>query len=218
MKNPLISIVIPAYNSEKTIERCLDPLLPAQDVEVIVVDDGSTDGTLALIKRIAKLSNGIKVISKENSGAGSARNAGLDACGGSFVMFCDADDAYSADLLPLISRRLQDDNPPDLLCFNRGNVYPDGHVIFLCGEEHGALDTDWIGYLNECMTYRGHSVSVINKVYKRSIIEQNSIRFDTGLALSEDLLFNLQYLPHCVSFYVDFRGKYKRYLTDGSLT
>ncbi|MBR3002612.1 MAG: glycosyltransferase [Clostridia bacterium] len=91
---PLVSIIIPVYNTEKYVERCIQSV-EKQDynnLEIIVVDDGSTDNSLTICKKIAQNDSRIKLIHKENQGAGFARNTGLDNASGKYVMFIDSDD------------------------------------------------------------------------------------------------------------------------------
>lgn len=106
-----------------------------------------------------------------------------------------------------------------MIAFRRTNVYTDGHQVSISSRRScSLLDMSWYGYVNEYFSYGGHSVSVINKVYKSEIIKRLGLEFDAELKLSEDLAFNLKYLPECCSFVEDFRIEYLRYLTDGSLT
>jgi len=98
-----VSVVIPVYNVERYLARCLDSVLAAaegRDVEVICVNDGSTDGSAAVLARYA---DRVKVITKENGGLGSARNAGLDAMTGDYVMFVDSDDWIPRDAIDVLS-------------------------------------------------------------------------------------------------------------------
>ena len=99
----MISVVIPVYNVERYLARCLDSVFAAaegHDVEVICVNDGSTDGSAAILARYADC---VKVIEKKNGGLGSARNAGLDAMTGDYVMFIDSDDWIPRDAIDIFS-------------------------------------------------------------------------------------------------------------------
>lgn len=108
MPGKTISVVIPVYNVERYLARCLDSVLAAAEghaVEVICVNDGSTDGSAAVLARYA---DRVKVIEKENGGLGSARNAGLDAMTGDYVMFVDSDDWIPRDAIEVFSRAAQE--------------------------------------------------------------------------------------------------------------
>ena len=90
----LLSIIVPAYNCEKSIEKCIDSILKQtyNDIEIIIVNDGSTDRTDDICREMAKQENRIKYIFKENGGVSSARNIGLDFANGEFIQFVDSDD------------------------------------------------------------------------------------------------------------------------------
>lgn len=91
---PLISIIIPVYNTDKYLERCLSSVTNQtyQNIEIIIVDDGSTDKSPTIIKKYVKKDPRVKVINQENSGQGSARNRGIDSANGEYIMFVDSDD------------------------------------------------------------------------------------------------------------------------------
>ena len=97
MSNPKISIIIPVYNVEKYLNRCLDSIVnqTLEDIEVICVNDGSRDNSLQILKKYAEQDNRIKVIDKENEGQGYARKVGLDNATGEYILFCDSDDYYA---------------------------------------------------------------------------------------------------------------------------
>ena len=99
MKYPLVSVIIPVYNSEKYIEQCVDSVLAQtwQNIEVIIIDDGSTDGSSDIVKKYE--SDRVKIFSQENKGASSARNRGLTEVKGEFIQFLDADDILSSNKL-----------------------------------------------------------------------------------------------------------------------
>lgn len=100
-KKGYVSIVVPVYNVETRIQRCIDSVIGQTYSlwELILVDDGSKDKSLELCKRAADKDDRIIVISKSNEGVSSARNAGLDAAKGEFVIFCDSDDWLDLDML-----------------------------------------------------------------------------------------------------------------------
>ena len=94
-----ISVVIPVYNVEKYLEQCLDSVIAQsfEDIEVICVNDGSTDSSLEILKRYANNDSRIKIISQKNKGAGAARNVGIENAAGEYVYFMDSDDYLNAD-------------------------------------------------------------------------------------------------------------------------
>lgn len=218
---PIISIIIPMFNSEKTIERCLAPILKTTaDVEIVCVDDGSQDTTYKVVDAVSQNDSRVRLIHQENQGASAARNKGISVARAAYVMFCDADDAFDEHVIEQILRDIDEYNSPDIIVFKRANIYPDGHKVPISTRVNRGMiiAANWSDYVNNYMAYMGHSVSVINKVYKRSIINEKNVSFPEDLVLSEDLYFNLCYIPYCVSFMEDYSIEYHRYLQDNSLT
>ena len=99
-----ISIIVPVFNSEKTIERCLTSLINQSyfDIEIIVVDDGSTDRTARLIEKIAEKTSLVKYFYQENSGVSAARNLGISKSNGEYIMFVDSDDCLERNACELL--------------------------------------------------------------------------------------------------------------------
>lgn len=198
----LISVIVPAYNSEKKLSRCLDSLLQqtAKDFEVIVVNDGSNDGTEEIIRRYCEMSPKIIGIRKENGGVSSARNAGLDKAKGKYVIFVDSDDYVKEDMLEGLYKAIED-NQSDIAM---AKVY---HADTKTG---GVRKHNLEGLLAECASdpkttdslkkiiigyalHQGVAYSNLAKIYRNDLIQKHQIRFDTSLSYCEDVLFNLQY-------------------------
>ena len=217
-----LSIIIPMYNAEDTIIRCLLPIIDHDDVEVICIDDGSIDHTYSIISDYVSchvFKSRITVLTQKNQGASEARNQGLSKATGDYVLFCDADDSYSDNTVDELLSVLSRFNDLDLIVFKRVNCYPDGHntpIIYDNGIK--LIEKNWCDYVNSDFITRQHSVSVINKVYRNDIIKKHMIRFDSSLSLSEDLLFNLLYFPYCKKIVEDYDCEYLRYLQKDSLT
>ena len=106
-----ISIIVPIYNAETTLERCISSLVHQsyKDIEIILVNDGSQDHSLQICERFAKEDSRIIVIDKENGGVSSARNIGISKAGGEFLMFCDSDDWVKRDYCKDMLRYYSDD-------------------------------------------------------------------------------------------------------------
>ena len=192
-----VSIIMPAYNAEQYIEESLDSIVIQDytDWELIVVDDGSTDKTGIISDSYSRRDGRIHVIHKKNGGVCSARNAGLAATTGKYITFVDADDVIPpcsvsvrvqlmkhADLVVagyvLTNEILQEvDRMPARRrdCWNRREAVRN---IIVDGE----------------MGYQGY---LVNKLFRRSIIEENSLSFDTRLVYNEDRLFCTEYAMHC---------------------
>ena len=100
-KKPVITVIVPVYNTEKYIEKCIDSLKEQtmNNIEIIVINDGSTDNTLKILKKLASGDNRIKIINQSNQKQGAARNRGLDLAKGEYIAFVDADDWIDLDYL-----------------------------------------------------------------------------------------------------------------------
>ena len=108
----LISVIVPAYNVKSYLKRCTNSIINQtyQDLEIILVDDGSTDGTGILCDQIAQEDSRIVVIHKENGGLSDARNAGLDICAGDFISFIDSDDYIEPDMYECMMEEMKDES------------------------------------------------------------------------------------------------------------
>ena len=113
------SVIIPAYNAARTLPRCLNSLCPQlrDDVELLLIDDGSTDDTGAVCQSYAERHPQIRIFSKENGGVSSARNVGLENARGEYILFVDADDAVREDYFSVLDEALAD--RPELLLFSK---------------------------------------------------------------------------------------------------
>lgn len=183
-----VSVIIPIYNGEKYFADCIQSILDQSftNIEIIVINDGSTDGSLSLIKRYAQNDSRIVVINQKNKGVSAARNAGLSKARGDYIMFVDADDYIARkDALELLIDFAKENGNPDVLCFRR------------VGDTRGRKAPSGYSKLNDSIIGRMIVDETINtlwdKLYKKSIIKENSIKFPVGIRMAEDLLFNVQY-------------------------
>lgn len=121
----MISIIIPAYNAEATLGRCLDTILAQTypDFEALVVDDGSGDNAFEILKSYAEKDSRIKAIHKENGGVSSARNLALSKAKGEYIAFCDSDDEVKPDWLKDFE---SNSNGADIVIQDIDYIYPDG--------------------------------------------------------------------------------------------
>lgn len=190
------SVIIPAYNAEKTIERCLDSLLPQlpEDGEIILVDDGSVDRTLDICKEYTCRSDQLRVISKANGGVSSARNAGLDAAQGTYILFVDSDDIVTSDYFQQLRKATE--NEPDFVVFHMDDRSLKNRLETLCAEQ-----TETRRILGKAM--RRQLLNCIwAKAFRRSIISENSLRFDERLSIGEDKVFVVWFsLMICSSYF-----------------
>lgn len=126
MKEQMISVIVPAYNSEMFIGKCIDSVLEQtySNWELIAVDDGSRDKTFGILKKYAEVDSRIRVIHQENQGPGIARNTGIAEAKGNYVVFIDSDDYIEKDYFLLLSNHNE-----DVVFINVRNVDKDGHVL-----------------------------------------------------------------------------------------
>ena len=191
-----LSVIIPAFNCREYLDEGLQSILCQlpSDCELIVVDDGSDDGTKELLAGYEGAQDNVHVLYREHGGASAARNAGLDAAAGEYVTFMDCDDCmrdgFLRDSLPLL------EEGTDLYIFGiervllsgmrelwtvRDKVYPDV----------SAFADEYIR-IRQLMVY-----SNCNKFYRRSVIEEQYLRFDEGMSFGEDRMFNFRFLSCC---------------------
>lgn len=174
-----LSILIPAYNVERWLPRCLNSILSQveDDIEIVIVDDGSTDTTLQCANEFAEKWNDIRVFSKHNEGVGAARNYLLDKACGEFIWFVDSDDYIAEGALQHILSELN--STIDLLSvsYNGGVFTP---------FEGSAIEYIQKGYINGYLW---------TKIIRRSVIEDAHIRFDPQRYSQEDWFFLMQVYP-----------------------
>ncbi len=201
----MISVVIPVYNAEPYLRGCLDSVLRSvyQDFEVILVNDGSADGSLAVCREYASRDDRVHLISQRNQGVSAARNRGLEACRGEWVVFVDADDPISPDFLGLIAREEYQDQ--DLLLFDFARKEADltaedpAPEALRCGpEDVPGLMRSLILRLQLAEGGNLNFVSPCAKAYRKDLIDRHAIRFSPELFYGEDKLFNAEYLAHTV--------------------
>ena len=125
----LISVVLPIYNVEKYLKRCLESVVNQtyKNLEIILVNDGSTDSCLQICEEYAKCDNRIKLINKKNSGLGMARNTGIDNANGEYICFFDSDDYIKLDTIEKLYRKIEKEMP-EIICFGFNRVSTDGKI------------------------------------------------------------------------------------------
>lgn len=189
----MYSVVIPVYQAKKDLKRCVLSWLEQteKDLELILVDDGSTDGSAGLCDELAKQDGRIRVIHQKNAGVSAARNAGIRSAGGEFLLFTDSDDYVAPDYLEKMAM-LQRETDSDLVLCGFHHLYDGADILKVPGRTKSCEMADFAedflklyetGYLN--MPW--------NKMFRRAWAGE----FDISLSLGEDLLFNLDYLRKC---------------------
>lgn len=184
-----ISFVIPVYNCQKYIGRCLESILNSifKDNEIILVNDGSKDGSLKVCESYSKNFSNIRVLSQENKGASTARNVGLSAATGDYIWFVDADDFLRLNDLILLDDYIEKYNMPDIIMFK--------HVVL--SKINEKLENN-----NSCRFLTGSEVLretdgrlfIWNKIYCRRFLTEHKLTFLDGTKNIEDFYFNIQAL------------------------
>ncbi len=204
LKQPTVSVIVPAWQSEKTIGRCLDSLWNQTfaDIEIIVVDDGSTDSTREAVRKAADIDSRIQYHYQDNKGVSAARNLGIEKASGKYLMFLDADDYVRKDFVEKLVRVM---------------TRIDGCDMAVCSYDrkiHGCLvpverlirggKRSCKRYLEETLIDPGHHYFgvVWNKIFRMEIIRKHNIRFREEITLGEDFVFSLDYLFFADSVYV----------------
>lgn len=198
MSMETVSIIVPVYNAEAYLEQTVQSIQKQThpDWELVLIDDGSTDGSGAICDRFAAEDARIAALHIRNEGVANARNVGLAAATGDFIAFCDSDDLYEPDFLQTLFEQQRASHAD--LCV--ASVYVDtendsqAHPAPLTGEltekdfraiVHGWFDIYWMG--------------LWNKLYRADIVRRGKVSFQTGLSIGEDSLFTLSYLAHARS-------------------
>ena len=185
----LFSIIIPVYNVEKYLRDCLDSVLNQSftDWEAVCVNDGSNDGSAAILAEYASKDGRIITITQANGGLSTARNAGLETAKGDYVLFLDSDDWLEPDAVQDIAKNLQDE---DLLCFNgKRFIEETGQFEEADHLQPEVFSSGWEYYSRNALCHRTFAfVCVVLRCYRRSFLLNHSLRFKTGI-YHEDNLF-----------------------------
>ena len=188
MNKPLVSIVMPCYQNGQTLARTVQSIQAqtCENWELIAIDDGSKDDTLAVLERLAEREPRMRVIHQENGGVSAARNAGMEAAAGAWISFVDADD----HLLPHALEHLLSmaDEDMDIVCGAYEMHFRDegGRT-----EKHACASGDLQTVLESLI--RGDSAlnSMCARLYRTSLLKEHAVRAPKGIKVGEDVLFNL---------------------------
>lgn len=192
-----ISVIVPAYNAENYIEKCLNSLVnqTKQEIEIIVVDDGSTDNTKKILDDYAKrYPNIIKVISQANQGQSVARNVGISNATGKYIAFVDSDDYVEYNMFEIMyNKAIQKDY--EIVACNVNCVYPNKEVIIPSGID---FSTENLSKEEKNKLLLNSYAVVWNKIYKKELFENKELLFEPGIWF-EDVLFLYKLFPYIKS-------------------
>ena len=195
---PIVSIIVPVYNVEKYINRCIDSILAQtfNDWECILVDDGSPDKSGDICDEYAARDSRIRVIHKQNGGVSSARNAGLDVAHGEYIYFIDSDDYVELEALELLLSKAKQ-SEADIMVHGIVNDYI--YKQSSTAVKYVSLPEKDYSTILEMADRWGLLKGPVNKLFKNSIIKNKSLRFDESISYGEDTKFTFEYLVHCHS-------------------
>lgn len=189
---PKISIVIPIYNTEKYLVECLDSIInqTLKEIEIICINDGSTDNSAKILDQYSKKDERIKIITQQNNGVSNARNKAIDNCTGEYICFVDSDDYLDKTFCEKLLSKFNENI--DLVCA--------GHIKL---NNLNKKISPWLpnkeisnNCIEDILCFTKHR-NVSQKLFKMSIIKNNNIRFSEDLHYMEDALFLISYLYYC---------------------
>lgn len=200
---PQVSIIVPVYNAEKTISRCINSILMQsyKDFELLLLDDGSEDGSAQICDDFAKRDMRVQVFHKENSGVSDTRNQGIAMARGEYLQFVDSDDWITPDATEFFMRTMTE-RACDMVIADFYRVIGDRVAQKGDIEKDGTMDR--ISYAASMMQKPANFYYGVlwNKFYKKSIIEEQDIKMDTTVNWCEDFMFNMEYIRHINTVYV----------------
>ena len=207
----MISIIVPVYNVEEYLEECLESIRKQtyQDIEVILVNDGSTDGSQAICEHYCQMDKRFQLINQKNQGQSVARNRGVKESLGEYIMFVDSDDVVSLGLLEQLMKYMSDG-----IDIVECNITEDIHCLNSEGKEIGVKELDSNEALYECFNH-GVSWSPVAKLYRREIVEK--VLFLENL-IYEDFytgIVSLKYIHKMRK--INYIGYYYRYHTSSTM-
>ncbi len=198
---PLVSIIVPVYNTEKYLPKCLNSLLAQtlQDIEVLLIDDGSTDSSGMICDNYTHQDKRLQVLHIPNQGVSHARNKGLEIAKGEYVLFVDSDDWIETDMVNTLYQLVQNYQTDLSTC---GYIIEDedGHTLYKVEEQTSCKLEKWDAihslFHDRYYKYKGN---LWDKLYNKRLIDRNNLKFNENISYNEDRLFIFQYLSYCQS-------------------
>ncbi len=217
---PTISIIVPNYNTEAYLPRCLDSLMAQtyNDIEILVIDDGSTDNSFQIMQTYAQKDPRIKIFSQKNAGAAAARNIGLENATGKYIMFCDSDDWYEPNMCAVMYDLIEQEKT-DAVCCHCSFEYEENLSAF---EKESRVTDGYFNLKKEGIFKMNNDVILStnvllwNKIWRRDLIEKYHIRFPSGYE-HEDDAFWYMYSFVAQSIYFTKQSLYHYFLRQNSV-
>lgn len=187
-----VSVVVPVYNTEKYLRRCLDSIVTQneEDMEIILVDDGSTDGSGEICDLYAENDKRFRVVHKKNGGVSSARNAGMELIRGEYFCFIDSDDYVAGEYISLLIGNMDINGCDMSLCgLSREDIDMGDNNVQLFDREEAL-----VSLFDSAGGIRGY---IGGKLFRTSVMKKHDIRFDEEQTIAEDMLFVFDYILSC---------------------
>ena len=214
------SVLIPAYNCEQTIADTVASVQRSglYDHEIVIINDGSTDGTASVLERLQTKYDNLSVLTQANGGVSSARNLGIDHARGDYLVFVDADDRLEENAYAYAASCLERERP-DMLLFGMRFEYYYKHRCYqtldmICRRE-GLLFASEAGAQTQHLFKQNYLSSACNKFIRRELVIRNGLRFSPAMVSMEDALFSMQCYLLCDKMYLIPRALYRYRLDDG---
>lgn len=222
MVQPMVSIIVPIYNVKKYIGNCIESLLKQtyREVQIILVDDGSTDGSSSICDMYGSLDTRVKVIHQKNRGLPGARNTGMQYANGEWIFFVDSDDWLAYDTIECVISAVNND--VDFLMFEYQRMQEfeaiveakgNGRIIELNKEDMNLILRDVVSPSHRhCKKISANSVVAWNKVYRREFLLEHNILFDEDVKIHEDVPFATKIFMYATNgLYLDKKFYQYRY-------
>ena len=210
---PFVSIIVPVYNVEKHLTRCLDSLLNQtySNFEILLINDGSTDSSGQICDDYQAKSDKIRVFHIENGGVSNARNYGIENCKGEFIQFVDSDDFVNETYISSMVDEIKDKNVDLVISGIKQLQLKNDEMITtkeIISANNGLYKKDDLKHIMSDLIDSSYINYCYSKLIKRKILIENSIRFDKNLSLGEDTLFVLDVIRYSKHIYILSRADY----------
>lgn len=230
MSKPKVSVVVPVYNVEKYLDRCVQSLLSQtlKDIEIILVDDGSPDNCPQMCDEYCRQDSRVKVVHKQNAGLGMACNSGLEVATGEYIAFCDSDDWIDADMYETMCIAAKENNA-DAVYTGLKRVETNGKILGYLPHPNAMeiFQEERVKFLamdiiaSEPSARNDHRIQVSAKtvIYRHSLIDKFHLRFVSEREFpSEDLIFNVAFLMKARKIYILPNYFYNYFVNQSSIT
>jgi len=210
MESPELSIIVPVYNAEKYLRKCIDSILAQTftNFECIIVDDGSTDSSSDICEHYSQADTRIIVVHQENSGVSAARNKGIEIARGKFIGIVDSDDYIQINMYENLIAATNEVNIDVVCCGYTENIKP-----YTISNEDFIFSNSKAIEIIHYLEMRQAFGMVWNKIYKKTILDTYKIKSPVSIKFGDDMLFNLQYFKYVKTAYIS-SNRFYYYLHD----